>query len=147
MCVRSVNSRTNTTPIIMVWRTAIPPPPSVPRWLDQLQYCLTKSCHPTQSPIIHLTQPTSPLSVDPTPTPTQPHHTMPEAGDITESIITPLKQFAKDSMHLCKKCTKPDKKEFTAIAKATGIGFLIMGFIGFFVKLVHIPINNLLVGH
>lgn len=28
-----------------------------------------------------------------------------------------------------------------------GIGFLIMGFIGFFVKLIHIPINNILVGN
>ena len=60
--------------------------------------------------------------------------------------IQSLRQFYKDSMHLVKKCTKPDRKEFTAIAKATGIGFGIMGFIGFFVKLVHIPINNILVG-
>ncbi len=36
--------------------------------------------------------------------------------------------------------------EFTKIAVASGVGFLIMGFIGFFVKLIHIPINNLLVG-
>lgn len=37
-------------------------------------------------------------------------------------------------------------KEFTRIAAATSVGFLMMGFIGFFVKLVHIPINNILVG-
>ena len=70
-----------------------------------------------------------------------------------------------------KKCTKPDRKEFARIASATAIGFLIMGasrrlftdthrrravarpthhtrptagFVGFFVKLVHIPINNIL---
>ena len=36
--------------------------------------------------------------------------------------------------------------EFATIAKATGIGFLIMGFTGFFVKLIHIPINNIIVG-
>ena len=36
--------------------------------------------------------------------------------------------------------------EFAKIAKATGVGFLIMGFIGFFVKLIHIPINNILLG-
>jgi protein transport protein SEC61 subunit gamma-like protein len=64
-----------------------------------------------------------------------------------EVLIEPLQQFAKDSMHLVKKCTKPDRKEFTAIARATGVGFLIMGFIGFFVKLIHIPINNILVGN
>eukprot|EP00483_Globobulimina_turgida_P003457 UN03463 len=30
--------------------------------------------------------------------------------------------------------------------KATGIGFLVMGFIGFFVKLIHIPVSNILMG-
>lgn len=35
--------------------------------------------------------------------------------------------------------------EFQKIAMATAIGFAIMGFIGFFVKLVHIPINNIIV--
>ena len=50
----------------------------------------------------------------------------------------------QDSIHLVKKCTKPDRKEVARIASATMIGFLIMGFVGFFVKLVHIPINNIL---
>ena len=36
--------------------------------------------------------------------------------------------------------------EFARIAGATSIGFLLMGFIGFFVKLIHIPINNIIVG-
>jgi len=35
--------------------------------------------------------------------------------------------------------------EFQKIAMATAIGFCIMGFIGFFVKLIHIPINNIIV--
>ena len=35
--------------------------------------------------------------------------------------------------------------EFQKIAVATAIGFCIMGFIGFFVKLIHIPINNIIV--
>ena len=47
-----------------------------------------------------------------------------------EVLIQPLQQFAKDSIHLVKKCTKPDRKEFVQIARATGVGFLIMGFIG-----------------
>jgi len=67
-------------------------------------------------------------------------------SDLNKLIIGPFKEFVKDSTHLVKKCTKPDKKEFMAIFKATTIGFLIMGFVGFFVKLVHIPINNILVG-
>lgn len=71
---------------------------------------------------------------------------MGEKEGFNEVAIEPLRQFAKDSMHLVKKCTKPDRKEFANIAKAVGVGFSIMGFIGFFVKLVHIPINNILVG-
>jgi hypothetical protein len=36
--------------------------------------------------------------------------------------------------------------EFLEISRAVAVGFLVMGFIGFAVKLVHIPINNILVG-
>jgi protein transport protein SEC61 subunit gamma-like protein len=63
-------------------------------------------------------------------------------------------------------CSEPDKKEFIRISQAVGIGFLIMGqysllqeillheqvltletgVIGYIVKLVHIPVNNILVG-
>jgi len=58
-------------------------------------------------------------------------------------------------------CTKPDAKEFREIAMATTgssslkgvvcdewllVGFLVMGFIGYFVKLIHIPINQIIVG-
>ncbi|XP_076817834.1 protein transport protein Sec61 subunit gamma [Clavelina lepadiformis] len=60
--------------------------------------------------------------------------------------VDPAKQFAKDSVRLVNRCTKPDRKEFQKIAVATAIGFAIMGFIGFFVKLIHIPINNIIVG-
>ncbi|KAF7264907.1 hypothetical protein GWI33_021932 [Rhynchophorus ferrugineus] len=61
-------------------------------------------------------------------------------------FVEPGRQFAKDSIRLVKRCTKPDRKEFQKIAVATAIGFCIMGFIGFFVKLIHIPINNIIVG-
>jgi protein transport protein SEC61 subunit gamma and related proteins len=99
---------------------------------------------------------------------------MSEKQGVNEVLIEPLKQFARDSIHLVKKCTKPDRKEFTMIARAVGTGLYvnvverrgrplctdaaamfvshhvchsaIMGFIGFFVKLVHIPINNILIG-
>ncbi|CAM9711318.1 unnamed protein product [Chrysoparadoxa australica] len=64
-------------------------------------------------------------------------------SDLNELVIDPLIKFTKDSIHLIKKCTKPDRKEFMMVAKATTVGFLVMGFIGFFVKLIHIPINNM----
>mmetsp|Transcript_40974 Transcript_40974/g.67786 ORF Transcript_40974/g.67786 Transcript_40974/m.67786 type:complete len:95 (+) Transcript_40974:66-350(+) len=52
--------------------------------------------------------------------------------DQITNALEPCKQFAKDSMRLVKRCTKPDRKEFQKIALATAIGFAIMGFIGFF---------------
>lgn len=61
--------------------------------------------------------------------------------DQFEAIVEPARQFAKDSIRLVNRCTKPDRKEYQKIAVATAIGFAIMGFIGFFVKLIHIPIN------
>ncbi|KAG1697545.1 hypothetical protein DVH05_015988 [Phytophthora capsici] len=89
-------------------------------------------------------------------------------SDVNTLVFQPLNQFFKNSLHLIKKCNKPDRKgmchkcidlkmilapdlglastEFARIAGATSVGFLMMGFIGFFVKLVHIPINNILVG-
>ena len=91
-------------------------------------------------------------------------------SDVNTLVIEPLKQFVKDSTYLVKKCTKPDHKgklrinlisiyifinflfhiaiyiEFAKVARATGLGFLLMGFIGFFVKLIHIPINNIIMG-
>jgi len=62
------------------------------------------------------------------------------------ATIDPAYKFYKDSIRLLKRCTKPDAKEFKKIAVATSVGFLVMGFIGFFVKLIHIPINNIIVG-
>eukprot|EP00401_Gymnodinium_catenatum_P012848 CAMPEP_0117599810 /NCGR_PEP_ID=MMETSP0784-20121206/76148_1 /TAXON_ID=39447 /ORGANISM="" /LENGTH=97 /DNA_ID=CAMNT_0005402391 /DNA_START=133 /DNA_END=427 /DNA_ORIENTATION=+ len=44
-------------------------------------------------------------------------------------------EFAHDSRRLIQRCTKPDAKEFRKIAVACAIGFAIMGFIGYTVKL------------
>merc|ERR1711957_1003996 len=55
-------------------------------------------------------------------------------------------EFGHDSRRLVQRCTKPDAKEFKKIAVACSIGFAIMGFIGYTVKLVFIPINNIIVG-
>ncbi|XP_055479993.1 protein transport protein Sec61 subunit gamma [Psammomys obesus] len=70
----------------------------------------------------------------------------PSIMDQVMQFVEPSRQFVKDSIRLVKRCTKPDRKEFQKIAMATAIGFAIMGFIGFFVKLIHIPINNIIVG-
>ncbi|CAL5325428.1 unnamed protein product [Camellia sinensis] len=69
-----------------------------------------------------------------------------EIMDALDSVFDPLREFAKDSVRLVKRCHKPDRKEFTKVAVRTAIGFVVMGFVGFFVKLIFIPINNIIVG-
>mmetsp|Transcript_24096 Transcript_24096/g.53389 ORF Transcript_24096/g.53389 Transcript_24096/m.53389 type:complete len:84 (-) Transcript_24096:40-291(-) len=61
-------------------------------------------------------------------------------------VVQGAYEFGVDSRRLIQRCTKPDAKEFKKIAVACAIGFLIMGFIGYTVKLVFIPINNIIVG-
>lgn len=56
-------------------------------------------------------------------------------------------------MWFIKRCSKPDKtgiyldynqKEFTKIASSCAIGFAVMGVVGYIIKLVFIPINNII---
>ncbi|KAL2918625.1 hypothetical protein HK105_202026 [Polyrhizophydium stewartii] len=65
--------------------------------------------------------------------------------DSLAEVLDGPRQFAKESIQFVNRCTKPDRKEFIKITQAVGMGFLIMGFIGFIVKLIHIPINNIIV--
>ncbi|XP_038167833.1 protein transport protein Sec61 subunit gamma-like [Arvicola amphibius] len=69
-----------------------------------------------------------------------------EIMDQVMQFVEPSQQFVKDSIRPVKRCTKPNRKEIQKTAMATAIGFAIMEFIGFFVKLIHIPINNIIVG-
>jgi len=66
--------------------------------------------------------------------------------DQVKEVADIPQEFVKDGMLFLHRCTKPDKREFIKISQAVGVGFLIMGIIGYIVKLVHIPVNNILVG-
>ncbi|MCJ1308254.1 Sec61p translocation complex subunit [Agyrium rufum] len=67
------------------------------------------------------------------------------ADQIRELADVPQK-FIHDGGLFLKRCTKPDKREFIKISQAVGMGFVIMGVIGYVVKLIHIPVNQILVG-
>ena len=41
----------------------------------------------------------------------------------------------RDGQNFINRCTKPDRAEFLKISQAIGVGFVIMGTIGFIVKL------------
>ncbi|KAK8201973.1 hypothetical protein M8818_005498 [Zalaria obscura] len=45
------------------------------------------------------------------------------------------KDFIKDGTQFLNRCTKPDKREFLKISQAVGVGFIVMGVIGYIVKL------------
>jgi hypothetical protein len=92
---------------------------------------------------------------------------VPQGG---HSLHKPLHQYAyqhaSTALAPLTPPAEPDKREFIRISQAVGIGFLIMGtspatpshpatqpstdnptgVIGYIVKLVHIPVNNILVG-
>ncbi|KOS20962.1 putative protein transport protein Sec61 subunit gamma [Escovopsis weberi] len=66
-------------------------------------------------------------------------------ADQVEEILDVPREFFRDGVQFINKCQKPDQKEFLKLCQAVGVGFGIMGAVGFVVKLIHIPINNVLV--
>ena len=63
-----------------------------------------------------------------------------------EYVILPLQTYAKNSKQLVQKCAKPNYADFIQVSTVTLMGFALMGFIGFFVKVIFIPINNVIMG-
>jgi len=53
-------------------------------------------------------------------------------GEFKEKI----QSFFSSSMRIFNVSRKPDKREYSTMAKITGLGILIIGFIGFMVKLI-----------
>jgi protein transport protein SEC61 subunit gamma-like protein len=47
---------------------------------------------------------------------------------------------------MCTDRQTADKREFYQISRAVGVGFIVMGALGYVIKLIHIPVNNILVG-
>lgn len=62
----------------------------------------------------------------------------------SKTITTSIKEFSRDSQNFWVKCKKPSKQEYFKILYACCMGFVVMGFIGYLVKLVFIPINNII---
>lgn len=67
------------------------------------------------------------------------------AAEGLEKITEVPVEFFKDGSAFVSKCTKPDKKEYLKIIRAVGIGFIMMGVVGYAIKLIHIPIRYLIV--
>ncbi|KAK3377990.1 hypothetical protein B0H63DRAFT_525248 [Podospora didyma] len=67
-------------------------------------------------------------------------------ADQVQEILDVPREFLKDGIQFINKSQKPDRREFIKISQAVGVGFLIMGAVGYVVKLIHIPLNQVLVG-
>ncbi|PMD14379.1 secE/sec61-gamma protein [Hyaloscypha hepaticicola] len=67
-------------------------------------------------------------------------------SDQIQEFLDIPRDFFKDGTQFLNRCTKPDRREFIKISQAVGVGFLVMGAVGYLVKLIHIPVNNVLVG-
>ena len=61
-----------------------------------------------------------------------------------QNVATQVQKFIGDSIMFYQKCKKPDYQEYMKILQACVMGFFIMGLIGYGVKLVFIPINNII---
>ncbi|KZO96003.1 secE/sec61 [Calocera viscosa TUFC12733] len=61
-----------------------------------------------------------------------------------KEFIEVPQQFFREGNQFLNRCTKPDKKEYIQISRAVAIGFVVMGLLGYFVKLIHIPMCVLL---
>ena len=96
--------------------------------------------------------------------------------DKNKSIAQQIQEFSNDSVVFFNKCAKPDKNgkfqspqilswdinafdtkfcanwsdclfvEYMKILQACAMGFIVIGFIGYIIKLVFIPINNIILG-
>jgi protein transport protein SEC61 subunit gamma-like protein len=65
-------------------------------------------------------------------------------ANVVDQKVKELLEFFDDCVKFFNKCEKPNKKEYLQITKSCAIGFLIMGIIGYIIKLLFIPINTIL---
>jgi len=55
------------------------------------------------------------------------------------------REFLKEGTQFMNRCQKPNKKEFIKLCQAVGLGFVVMGAIGYVIRIIHIPVNQILV--
>lgn len=67
------------------------------------------------------------------------------SGKATSSSFESQQQIINNSLQFIKKCKKPSNVELFQIIRAVGMGFLVIGLLGYVVKLIHIPIRYLIV--
>lgn len=54
------------------------------------------------------------------------------------SIWLKFKGFIKECMRVLRVTKKPDRVEFTTIVKASGLGILVIGLVGFIIQMIKV---------
>ncbi|KAM0804953.1 hypothetical protein BDR22DRAFT_798989 [Usnea florida] len=70
-------------------------------------------------------------------------------SDQFKEVLDIPRDFLHDGTQFMNRCARgcvADKREFLKISQAVGVGFVVMGALGYVVKLIHIPVNQVLVG-
>jgi len=55
------------------------------------------------------------------------------------------REFLKEGTQFMNRSQKPNKREFIKLCQAVGMGFVVMGAIGYVIRIIHIPVNQILV--
>lgn len=75
----------------------------------------------------------------------QPRRSIPGEKFLLSVLTGAMAQYALSAMFL-RKCTKPSRREYVQLLQAHAIGILFLGFLGYIITFIHIPINSILVG-
>lgn len=67
-------------------------------------------------------------------------------SDVVSSAFDEVREQYHEGVQFLTRCTKPDAKEYSKIARAIAAGFLLIGGVGYAIQLIHIPIRKLIVG-
>lgn len=64
-----------------------------------------------------------------------------------DDSLQSLTDFVKECDVFIRNCSKPTQKEYIKISTSCALGFVIMGIIGYLIKLLFIPINSILLSN
>lgn len=64
--------------------------------------------------------------------------------NVLEQRMAVVVEFFDNWVKFLNKCEKPNRKQYIRLAQSCAIGILIMGLIGYMIKLMFIPINTIL---
>jgi len=66
--------------------------------------------------------------------------------EVIDIAAAPAQQFVHNCKKVLKRCSLPSMKILKKTAMVSGIGFAVLGTVGFAFKLISIPINNVIIG-